>query len=81
MYLSELEYNAIDLAARLAKGHENALDVGCDGGRWAKLLEDQDWDVSCTEIDAGSLEICRRRLKRASCIKVEPTDTTLPCGD
>ena len=45
-YLSELESNAIDLAARLAKGPENALDVGCDGGRWAKVLEDQGWAMS-----------------------------------
>ncbi len=81
MYLSDLEYNAIDLAARLAKGPENALEVGCDGGRWAKVLEDQGWAMSCTDIDPRSLEICRCRLKRVSCIEVEPSDTTLPCGD
>ena len=55
-----------------------ALDVGCEGGRWSKLLLDYGWAVVATDVDSESLAVCQRRLPQASCILVSEGDATLP---
>ena len=35
-----------------------ALDVGCEGGRWSKLLLDYGWAVVATDVDSESLAVC-----------------------
>jgi SAM-dependent methyltransferase len=55
-----------------------ALEVGCEGGRWSKLVHDRGWQVVCTDVDATSLALCKRRIPDAECILVDPEDTRLP---
>ena len=52
-YITRLENEMIHEASRLAGGSGDALDVGCDGGRWAKLLSDLGWKMTCTELAPG----------------------------
>jgi SAM-dependent methyltransferase len=80
-YLTNLELDAIQRAARLAGTPQAALEVGCEGGRWAAMLESQGWDMTCTDVNPEALEICRNRLERGRCIQVSPHDTTLPAED
>jgi len=80
-YITEVEKRVILKANDLAKGSTatTALDVGCGGGRWSKLLVDLGWDIVCTDIEPDRLAICQRRVPTAECILVDKDDTTLPC--
>ena len=80
-YITKVEKRVVLKANALAKGAipTTALDIGCDGGRWSKLLVDLGWDVVCTEINPDTLAICQRRIPTAKCILMDKDDTTLPC--
>lgn len=56
-----------------------ALEVGCEGGRWSKLLSDRGWSVTCTDIDERALSVCQERLSDARCVLTSPESTALPC--
>jgi SAM-dependent methyltransferase len=78
-YTSQVEEQAILQAHRLAPEVRTVLEVGCEGGRWSRMLSDLGWDVVCTDIDTSALDICQERIPSANCILVDPTDSTLPC--
>ncbi len=80
-YISEVEQRAILKANDLAKEAiaHTAIDVGCEGGRWSRLLIDLGWDVSCIDISPNELARCQRRLPTAKCILVDRHSTRLPC--
>src|SRR5215470_5439375 len=79
-YLTEIERHAVMAASMLAGERGTAVEIGCEGGRWSKLLTDQGWDLICTDVSPDSLRLCQRRLPAARCIPVKPTDTSLPCA-
>jgi len=56
-----------------------ALELGCEGGRWARVLSDLGWRMVCTDVDPAALETCKRRIPSAECILVSPADETIPC--
>jgi SAM-dependent methyltransferase len=78
-YVTEVERRVILKANDLAKGPTTALEVGCEGGRWSKLLVDLGWEVVCTDVNPDTLAICQRRIPAAKCILVDANNTTLPC--
>jgi SAM-dependent methyltransferase len=78
-YTSRVEERAIREANRLAPLPRAALEIGCEGGRWSRLLSDLNWSVACTDVNQDSLDICQRRLPEANCILVQPDDRTIPC--
>lgn len=78
-YITEIEKRAILEASNLAKKPAIALEIGCEGGRWSKLLSDLGWDIICTDIDHKTLDICKKRIPKAKCIQVSPNDSKLPC--
>jgi SAM-dependent methyltransferase len=79
-YVTQLEKEAILEAASLSPRQGTALEIGCEGGRWSKLLADRGWRLVCTEVDAGALELCKQRIPDAECILVSAGDETIP-GD
>lgn len=78
-YAVEVERTVLLKARSLITKPTTALDIGCEGGRWAKLLSDVGWQVICTDINQRSLAICQRRIPTARCIPANPNDSTLPC--
>ena len=80
-YLSNIEEQVILKASNLAKGNSinNALEIGCEGGRWSKLLADLGWTIICPDIYQDNLEICQRKIPLAKCMLVKENDRTLPC--
>lgn len=78
-YISEIEREAILQAHRIAGKPTRALEIGCEGGRWSKLLSDLDWEMTCTDIDANVLTLCQLRLPKARCILAEPESDQIPC--
>ncbi len=78
-YVSEIEEEAILKAHNLTTRPATALEVGCEGGRWSKLLADLGWRMICTDIDQRALNICKKRIPTATCILVSSDDAKLPC--
>ena len=79
-YTTEVVESAVRAAADIALTRGAALEVGCEGGRWSRLLSDMGWTLTCTDINADALAVCRQRLPTATCIHVSPSATTLPCA-
>jgi ubiquinone/menaquinone biosynthesis C-methylase UbiE len=77
-YTSEIEKEIILNGSVLANPPEFALEVGCEGGRWSKMLRDAGWKMICTDVNQESLNACKEKIPDAECIKVNPTDVTLP---
>ena len=52
-YISKIEEQAILRASDFAKGNSinNALENGCERGRWAKLLAYRGWTIIFTDIN------------------------------
>ena len=79
-YTTEVVESAVLAAAGMAGTPGAALEVGCEGGRWSRLLSNMGWTLTCTDIDAKALAVCQQRLPAANCIHVSPSATTLPCA-
>ena len=78
-YLTSLERQAVSEALRNFSVPSNALEVGCQGGRWSEMLAGKGWRVTCTEVDESVLRGCQSRIPTAKCILVSPEDQTIPC--
>jgi SAM-dependent methyltransferase len=78
LYITGLEHDAIVRAAAKAGPPGRALEVGCEGGRWSRLLADLGWSMRCTDVDAEVLEVCTRKVPEAECILVDPESEVLP---
>ena len=79
-YIAEIEKRAIMIGHAAAGPPGKALEIGCEGGRWSIMLDDLGWDMTCTDVQSGFLDICRQRLPHARCVLVTPEETTLPCA-
>lgn len=79
-YISEVEKTFLVKADSLCGQKGVFLEIGCDGGRWVKLLVDRGWRAICTDINPESLDRCQKRVSSANCILVKPEDATLPCA-
>jgi SAM-dependent methyltransferase len=77
-YLREVEEQAVRRAIQAAGRYGTAMEVGCDGGRWAGLLVKNGWTVICTDTQKEALELTTERVPQARCVLVRPEDTTLP---
>ncbi len=69
-YATEIEKEAILKGLTHTAKPTRALEIGCDGGRWTKLLSDLGWNIICTDIDQQSLNICQKRVPTATCVHV-----------
>ena len=79
-YLSGIEERGIRQAAVLAGKPNHALEIGCDGGRWSRLLADAGWKMTCIDVDPNTLAECQRKVPTANCILARPQDKAIPCG-
>lgn len=80
-YTSKIEEAIIAKAHSLIAKPSAALEVGCEGGRWSRLLSDWGWQLLCTEINQGLIDLCKKRIPTATCVLVNPDATVLPCDD
>jgi SAM-dependent methyltransferase len=79
-YISDAEERAILHGHALSGEPGTALDIGCEGGRWARVLTDLGWRMICSDINREALAICQKRLPEATCILRQPEENTLPCA-
>ncbi len=78
-YMSEVERRVILQGERLAGAPGQALEVGCEGGRWSRMLAARGWQMTCTDVDARALEACQRSIPDARCILANPADCSIDC--
>jgi SAM-dependent methyltransferase len=78
-YTTAVVESAVVAACNIAGAPASALEVGCEGGRWSQFLARRQWSITCTDIDADVLAICRQRVPEAHCVLVSPQSTSLPC--
>lgn len=78
-YAAAIEQRALVRAHECVQEPTTALDIGCEGGRWAQLLAQRGWKLMCTDTNKKALAICQERLPVAQCLLVRPDDTRLPC--
>lgn len=79
-YISAAEKEAILRAHELAGDPASALEIGCEGGRWSRLLSERGWKMTCTDVDSKVLDVCQERLPFASCILADPECEEIPCA-
>jgi hypothetical protein len=64
-YTTEVAENALLAATEIAGTPGAALEVGCEGGRWSRLLSNMGWALTCTDIDADVLAVCQQLVPTA----------------
>ncbi|HUS09184.1 MAG TPA: class I SAM-dependent methyltransferase [Pyrinomonadaceae bacterium] len=77
-YVTKVEHHAINMASSLAKLPGDAIEVGCEGGRWSKMLADQGWQMTCIDVNRDTLDVCQQKVPAANCRLVDPRDKTIP---
>jgi SAM-dependent methyltransferase len=78
-YLAVKERALVLRGLALAGPPGKAVDMGCGGGRWGKILADHGWEMTCVDVSAEALGACQAKMPSARCICVEPTSTVIPC--
>ena len=77
-YLTDVERQVILRGEGWAERPGNAIDLGCGGGRWSKLLSDRGWNMTCMDTDRQALASCQHNVASAKCILTHPKDRALP---
>ena len=78
-YTSQIAKQAILRSHRLLGKATVALEIGCEGGRWSKLLTSLGWKMICVDTDHEVLEVCQKRIPTAQCILITSSDNRIPC--
>ena len=79
-YLSDAEQRVLLQALALAP-EGDAMDLGCEGGRWSRHLVARGGSTICVDVDPATLELCGRRLPEATCVLVDRGDQVIPADD
>ena len=79
-YVTEIERKVILRGEAMMGKSGYAIDMGCGGGRWSKLLVERGWNLTCGEVDEHSLSLCERKVPSAKCILADPGDEKIPAG-
>ena len=81
-YLEEMEADVFHVGFRHARaGATDAIDIGCETGRWTRRLLDHGFSVTSTEIGADKIAGCQANNPEANCVLVSPDDNRLPVDD
>jgi len=78
-YITTVEKQILLRANDLATAPGRGLEIGCEGGRWTKILVDLGWQMICTDINRKTLTMCKQRLPQATCILTSQDNAVLPC--
>ncbi len=81
-YLTQLEHGAIQQGIKLLdRPPGTALDIGAEAGRLTRLLIEEGFDVTCTEICPNKVARCQELNPSSTCKLVSVDDTSIPVGD
>lgn len=77
-YITAIVRQAILAAHAKFSRPGKCLDVGCEGGRWCKLLDDIGWQVTGIDVNPVALGLCQERHRSVRCILVDKADRQFP---
>lgn len=77
-YISDIETRMILQAHGMAGKPGRALEIGCEGGRWSKMLSDLGWQMVCVDVNPEVLAACRRKIPNAEFILSAAEDRAIP---
>jgi SAM-dependent methyltransferase len=77
-YVTAIERQALLATLNKFAAPGVGLELGCEGGRWCRFLDDLGWKMTGTDVDPVTLELCRQRNKSVRCILVGEQDSELP---
>lgn len=80
-YITEIESRTLLAAASSFSQPGVALEIGCEGGRWSRMLSDRGWRVIATDIDAETLSVCQQRNPSIRCVLTDPEDDYFPADE
>lgn len=80
-YISAEEEAQVLRAAAEAPPPRHALDIGCGGGRWTRLLLDRGWTTTSLDVDPRAVAATAARNPGADCRLVRPDARELPSDD
>ncbi|MGH7945962.1 MAG: class I SAM-dependent methyltransferase [Opitutaceae bacterium] len=77
-YITDVEREVVLRGSDYAGSPGRAVDLGCGGGRWSRLLADRGWEMTCIDVSNQTLSICRRNVPSATCILARTGDKAIP---
>jgi SAM-dependent methyltransferase len=77
-YVSEIEEEMLRAAAAAVPTPGSGLEIGCEGGRWCRLLIELGWQMTATDVDEEALRLCQARTPSLRCVLVQPSDRGIP---
>jgi SAM-dependent methyltransferase len=77
-YIAQIEKTAVLRAHELSGKPSAGIDLGCGSGRWSGLLSKLGWQMTCVDIDEGTLSICRRNVPNAHYILADCNARAIP---
>lgn len=77
-YLTSIEKAVLSETMARFERPGKAIEIGCDGGRWSRLLASHGWDMTCIDVNPESLELCRERVPSARTVLADPEAVTYP---
>ncbi len=80
-YLSDVERGVLREALARFETPGEAVEIGCEGGRWSRTLADAGWSTTCTDIDPDALAACQQGIPSARCLLAAPDDSSFPIED
>ncbi len=83
-YLTDRELEAVQYGIDIARakgGANTALDIGGGAGRWSKILIDNGFATTTSEVCDKKSALCQRNNPTANCVVVSPDSTTFPFED
>ena len=78
-YLAARERQVILRGMKAAGSPGRAVDIGCGGGRWSKILYDAGWQMTCIEVNEDALNSCLHKMPSATAILIPPTEYGIRC--
>jgi len=77
-YLTEIEEQALLTAHHYFQAPGVGLEVGCEGGRWCRLLASLGWQMIGTDVNPETLRLCQERSPGVRCVLVDKHDESFP---
>lgn len=77
-YITDIERRLILFSSSMLSKAGRALEVGCEGGRWSRLLADLGWIMTCADVDEKALRVCKEKVPESTCVLTSQDSETLP---
>jgi len=79
-YVTQLEHQALMSVVSKFTHPGVGLEIGCEGGRWCRMLADLGWQMTATDVNPSAVRMCQQRNPAVNCILVSPNEESFPAA-